>query len=77
MLADGAPGPEALAEQAEQRARVWATLGRLDPEQRVAVVPGEGFAAPGYLRISFARPMEDLREGVKRLATFLESLREG
>jgi len=50
---------------------------RLLEEQRVAVVPGEGFAAPGYLRISFARPMEDLREGVKRLASFLESLREG
>ncbi|HEY2941712.1 MAG TPA: pyridoxal phosphate-dependent aminotransferase [Vicinamibacteria bacterium] len=50
---------------------------RLLEEQRVAVVPGEGFAAPGYLRISFARPMEDLKEGVKRLATFLEGLREG
>jgi aspartate aminotransferase len=50
---------------------------RLLDEQRVAVVPGEGFAAPGYLRLSFARPMEDLREGVKRLATFLEGLREG
>jgi aspartate aminotransferase len=50
---------------------------RLLEEQRVAVVPGEGFAAPGYLRISFARPMEDLREGVKRLAAFLEGLREG
>jgi aspartate aminotransferase len=49
---------------------------RLLEDQRVAVVPGEGFAAPGYLRISFARPMEDLKEGVKRLATFLESLRE-
>ena len=50
---------------------------RLLEEQRVAVVPGEGFAAPGYLRISFARPMEDLKEGVERLATFLEGLREG
>jgi len=49
---------------------------RLLEEQRVAVVPGEGFAAPGYLRISFARPMEDLKEGVRRLAAFLESLRE-
>jgi aspartate/methionine/tyrosine aminotransferase len=40
-------------------------------------VPGEGFAAPGYLRVSFARPMEELKEGVKRLAAFLEGLREG
>src|SRR5436190_755478 len=50
---------------------------RLLEEQRVAVVPGEAFAAPGYIRISFARPMEDLREGVNRVAAFLESLREG
>ena len=49
---------------------------RLLEEQRMAVVPGEGFAAPGYLRISFARPMEDLKEGVRRLAAFLEGLRE-
>jgi RNA polymerase sigma-70 factor (ECF subfamily) len=37
-LADGQPEPEALAEQAEQRARVWAALGRLTPGQRAAVV---------------------------------------
>jgi aspartate aminotransferase len=48
---------------------------RLLEEQQVAVVPGEGFAAPGYLRISFARPMDDLREGVGRIARFLEGLR--
>jgi aspartate aminotransferase len=50
---------------------------RLLEEQKVAVVPGEGFAAPGYVRLSFARPMDDLREGVKRLGSFLEGLREG
>ena len=37
--------------------------------------PGEGFGAPGYLRISFARPMEELREGVQRLAAFLAARR--
>ena len=49
-------------------------LGLLD-ETRVAVVPGEGFGAPGYLRVSFARPMEELEEGVRRLAAFLAGRR--
>ena len=44
---------------------------RLLEEKHVAVVPGEGFGAPGYFRLSFARPMEELREGVRRIAEFL------
>ena len=47
---------------------------RLLDEERVAVVAGEGFAAPGYLRISFARSMQDLREGAKRIAAFFSRL---
>ena len=35
------------------------------------MVPGEGFAAPGYLRVSFARPMADLQAGAERIAAFL------
>ncbi len=33
---------------------------RLLEEKGVAVVPGEGFGAPGYLRLSFARSMDEL-----------------
>ena len=44
---------------------------RLLEEKHVAVVPGEGFGAPGYVRISFARPLEELREGMRRIAEFL------
>ena len=44
---------------------------RLLEDKHVAVVPGEGFGAPGYVRISFARPLEELREGVRRIAEFL------
>ena len=44
---------------------------RLLEEKHVAVVPGEGFGAPGYVRISFARPLEELREGTRRIAEFL------
>jgi len=48
---------------------------RLLEEKGVAVVPGEGFGAPGYIRISFARSLEDLREGAKRIAAFLAERR--
>jgi aspartate aminotransferase len=50
---------------------------RLLREQNVAVVPGEGFGAPGYLRISFARSMDELREGAERIVAFLAGLRDG
>ena len=38
-------------------------------------MPGEGFAAPGYVRVSFARPMDELKDGIKRIAGFLAGLR--
>jgi aspartate aminotransferase len=43
-------------------------------KEHVAVTPGEGFDAPGYLRISYAASMEDLREGSNRILRFAESL---
>jgi aspartate aminotransferase len=39
---------------------------------KVAVVPGEAFDAPGYVRMSFALSDEDLVEGVERLSGLLE-----
>ncbi len=44
---------------------------RLLEEQAVAVVPGEGFHAPGFFRLSFASALDDLREGCRRIAAFL------
>jgi aspartate aminotransferase len=38
---------------------------------RVAIVPGEGFGAPGYARLSYALSDEDLAEGVGRIADLL------
>ena len=52
-----------------------ALASRFLVEQKVAVVPGEGFSAPGYLRISFARSLTDLQDGVARLRTFLGARR--
>jgi len=41
---------------------------------KVAVVPGSGFGAPGFVRLSYACSMENIREGVGRLAKALGSL---
>jgi aspartate aminotransferase len=41
---------------------------------KVAVVPGSGFGAPGYVRLSYACSMDNIREGVGRLARSLGSL---
>jgi aspartate/methionine/tyrosine aminotransferase len=40
-------------------------------EAEVAVVPGEAFGTPGYLRLSYALGDDDLAEGVTRLAKLL------
>ena len=41
-------------------------------EVEVAVVPGEAFGTPGYLRMSYALGDDDLVEGVRRIADLLE-----
>ena len=40
-------------------------------EVEVAVVPGEAFGTPGFLRLSYALSDNDLTEGVSRMAKFL------
>jgi aspartate aminotransferase len=40
-------------------------------EAKVAVVPGEAFGAPGYLRLSYALGDDDLVEGIARIADLL------
>jgi aspartate/methionine/tyrosine aminotransferase len=40
-------------------------------EAKVAIVPGEAFAAPGYARLSFALGDDDLAEGIQRIADLL------
>ena len=37
----------------------------------VAVVPGSGFGAPGFVRWSYATSMENIKEGMDRLERFL------
>ena len=45
--------------------------GVLLDEARVAVVPGEAFGTPGYVRLSYALGDDDLAEGITRIAKLL------
>jgi aspartate aminotransferase len=40
-------------------------------DSRVAVTPGEAFDAPGFIRLSYATSMDQLREGSRRLLEFV------
>ena len=41
-------------------------------EAHVALTPGEAFDAPGFIRLSYAAPMDQLREAWRRIQLFLE-----
>ena len=47
-------------------------------EEKVAVVPGTAFGdcGEGYIRISYAYSLEDLKEAIGRLARFVKRLKE-
>lgn len=47
---------------------------RLLDQARLALVPGQPFAAPGFVRLSYAASMDDLKEAVARLARFAETI---
>ncbi len=40
-------------------------------EVKVAVVPGEGFGAPDYVRLSFATSQDRIREGISRIGEWI------
>ena len=44
-------------------------------EEKVALVPGEGFGAPGYVRLSYAISDEVIEKGLDRLAGFCAKLK--
>lgn len=45
---------------------------RIINEVNVAIIPGEGFNAPGFMRLSFATSLERIQEGIKRIAQWIE-----
>jgi aspartate aminotransferase len=42
---------------------------------KVAVVPGSGFGAPGFVRLSYATSMKNIQEGVSRIAKAFATLK--
>jgi len=44
---------------------------KLLQEAHVALVPGEAFGAPGFLRLSYATSLDRIEEGLRRLSRFL------
>ena len=44
---------------------------KLLKEKFVALVPGEAFYADGYVRMSYAASMQELKEGVKRIKEYI------
>lgn len=62
-LANGSTG-SAIAKDATELAKL------LLDHARVALVGGEGFGAPGYLRLSYATSIERIDEGLRRLERF-------
>jgi len=59
-----APGKPAMAKTCTEISRM------LLEKAHVAVVPGEAFGAPGYLRLSYATSIERIDEGLRRLERF-------
>jgi len=45
---------------------------RILDEVNVAIIPGEGFGAPGYMRLSFATSNDRIEEGVSRIAQWIK-----
>lgn len=43
-------------------------------EYLVAVVPGEGFGAPGYIRLSYATSLDAIQKGLERIKKAIENL---
>jgi aspartate aminotransferase len=63
LLRGGIADTTALAKQLLERAHL-------------AVVPGDAFGAPGFLRFSYATSIERIEEGLRRLARFFTSAAE-
>jgi len=47
---------------------------RILEDEKVAVVPGEGFGAPGYIRLSYATSDDVIEKGLGRLASFCSKI---
>ena len=62
--------PSVAAHLRNGMADTTALAGKLLEGPHVAVVPGDAFGSPGYIRISYATSMERIEEGLRRLGQF-------
>jgi len=65
--------PRFAARQGKGHADSAALTKALLEREHVAVVPGEAFGAPGYLRFSYATSIERIDEGLRRLRHFFSA----
>jgi len=49
-----------------------AVASQLLEREHVALVPGEGFGAPGFVRLSYATSMDRIDEGLRRMSRFFD-----
>ena len=45
-------------------------------EARVAITPGEAFDAPGFIRLSYATSLAELKRGVDRIISFVHAVEQ-
>ena len=59
------------------RREVLICTGKLLESEKLAVIPGSAFgeSGEGYLRLSYAYPIQELKEAVSRLENFITRLR--
>jgi aspartate aminotransferase len=60
-----------LGDSKNSHAKTCTELAKLLLDKaHVALVPGEAFGAPGFLRLSYATSIERIEEGLRRLEKF-------
>jgi aspartate aminotransferase len=62
--------PNIAAHYNAQASNDTAVTKLLLDREHVAVVPGEAFGAPGFLRLSYATSMDRIDEGLRRMERF-------
>ena len=65
--------PDVSAHLVDRSGDSTALARHLLEREQVAVVPGDAFGAPGYLRISYATSIDRIEEGLRRLERFFAS----
>ena len=45
---------------------------RILDDVKVALIPGDGFGAPGFVRLSFATSEEHIKEGIRRIGEWIK-----